>query len=195
MPNRADVPCSGGCGRMCWRSRTGSAPKCRECRRVTPAAWKNRGASVTRWDCGWCGTACERPPTKGQRPKWCSDSCGNLARLARRDAVRGEFSIPKARRRRLYERDAWTCQICGEGTSRSWSKGDLRSPTLDHIEPQSHSLIPDHSDANLRTAHWLCNQLRRDAALTDAEVRALVVARWGVSPNGRTLEPAGTANP
>lgn len=33
------------------------------------------GTSVTEWDCATCGKHCRRPPTKGQRPKYCSDRC------------------------------------------------------------------------------------------------------------------------
>jgi 5-methylcytosine-specific restriction endonuclease McrA len=36
------------------------------------------------------------------------------------------------------------------------------SATLDHIIPQSHMLIPDHSDRNLRLAHRSCNSARGD---------------------------------
>lgn len=35
------------------------------------------------WICSWCGARCERPPTRGQRPKWC-DECRRLRPWARR---------------------------------------------------------------------------------------------------------------
>lgn len=38
------------------------------------------GISVTEYDCACCGTAVTRPPTKGQRPKWCPDCRGRSAR-------------------------------------------------------------------------------------------------------------------
>lgn len=165
-----------GCGKVVHRSQTSAAvQRCLDCRRRNPA--RPAKTSVTRWTCAWCGKECERPPTKGQSPKWCSESCGNIARVARRNTRRGEFNITRARRRRLYERDAWTCQICGEETLREWVPGDGQSPTLDHIEPQSHTLVPDHSDENLRTAHWRCNSLRSDGRMTDAQVAALVAER------------------
>lgn len=96
---------------------------------------------------------------------------------ARKRALRGEFVISDIRRLAIYELDGWCCQICGDPTSREWSFDDLWSPTLDHIEPRSLPLIPNDSDANLRTAHWICNQLRGAAARTDVEVRALALAR------------------
>ena len=64
------------CGKLVYKSRTSAAiQRCRACRRATPAAWKARGKSLTRWTCGWCGQVCERPPTKGQTPKWCGPVC------------------------------------------------------------------------------------------------------------------------
>lgn len=38
---------------------------------------------TTEWTCGHCGKACNRKPTKGQRPKWCSPQCAQAARVAR----------------------------------------------------------------------------------------------------------------
>jgi 5-methylcytosine-specific restriction endonuclease McrA len=89
----------------------------------------------------------------------------------------GSSWISRERRIAIYVRDSWTCQVCLEPVLREHVQGDDRSPSLDHIEPQSHTLIPDHSDRNLRTACLLCNNVRNDARLTDAEVRAIVAGR------------------
>ena len=85
------------------------------------------------------------------------------------------FEPSTARRLRLYERDNWTCGICHEPTSPTYTATDPWSPTLDHIEPRSHVLIPDHSDAGVRTAHALCNAMRGDDATRDADVRSRVL--------------------
>lgn len=37
-----------------------------------------------RWTCAHCGTACERPVVRGQRPKWCSQRCADLGKKGRR---------------------------------------------------------------------------------------------------------------
>ena len=66
----------------------------------------------------------------------------------------------------VYERDQWTCQLCGTATLREWVRGDLRSPTLDHIMPRS--LGGSDDIGNLRTAHWLCNSIRGNQAETHA---------------------------
>jgi hypothetical protein len=81
------------------------------------------------------------------------------------------FYVPRAARLAIFERDGWTCQICMFPVDSTADYLDDWYPTLDHVVPQSHMLIPDHSEGNLRTACRYCNCLRGDGtALTDAEV-------------------------
>ena len=72
--------------------------------------------------------------------------------------VRG-WIAPKLRHS-LYERDNWTCQLCQEPIDREAHWNTNYAPSLDHIVPQSHTLLPDHRPSNLRTAHRVCNSLR-----------------------------------
>jgi len=102
-------------------------------------------------DCDYCGEVFTR---KGMASGYCSTKC------RRKD--KNVKWITSTRRLRLYERDNWTCQLCSEPVDRAADYLDDWAPTLDHIEPQSHALIPDHSDANLRTAHRWCNAVRGD---------------------------------
>ena len=93
----------------------------------------------------------------------CSDSCRRVTRRAAvhaQKASRGEFSVSDSARLAIYERDGWTCQLCGVEVSRAYSWSDPLSPTLDHIIPQSLQSKPDHSASNLRLAHALCNSVR-----------------------------------
>lgn len=122
--------------------------------------------------CSWCDEPFTAITLTGAA-KFCSRHC--RARL--RSRAQGRFVVKPKRRIRIYERDAWVCQICHEPTSLEWDAEDPWSPTLDHIEPQSATLIPDHSDTNLRLVHALCNSFRGDGALSDNEVRALVFER------------------
>lgn len=66
-------------------------------------------------------------------------------------------------RHQIYERDNWTCQLCNEPIDRDAHRNTNYAPSLDHIVPQSHTLIPDHSPTNLRTVHRLCNSRRGDS--------------------------------
>lgn len=79
----------------------------------------------------------------------------------RRANVRGRVRLA------IYERDDWTCQLCREPIDREVHYLDDWAPSLDHIEPQSHALIPDHSPTNLRTAHRWCNAVRGAHGLND----------------------------
>lgn len=105
--------------------------------------------------CGWCGDAFTA--TSGSA-RYCSDRCSKSAGLARR----GKFKIAPRIRRAIYERDNFTCQLCMEPVDIDADPWSDWYPSLDHVIPQSHVLIPDHSLANLRTAHRWCNAVRGD---------------------------------
>lgn len=100
MARAKDLPCA-QCGKMTWSGSTSLPPgqaTCRECRRSRPGYRDHaKRTSVTRWNCQGCGKQCERPPTKGQRPKWCSEQCRYLA---------------------TYEAKRTECRLCG-----GWIKG------------------------------------------------------------------------
>lgn len=80
-------------------------------------------------------------------------------------------------REQVYERDGWACRICGTDLERDAEPQTDWFPSVDHIEPQSHALIPNHAAQNLRAAHRLCNSLRRDGLLSDTEVRVIAERR------------------
>lgn len=171
-----------------WLSRYGAPPSSRELVHIpaAPVRWRSRFSDrkvdspwwrvIVQGDCSWCGDSFTALSTTGNH-RYCSDRCARRAAKADRRRRMGGFAVSLARRRRLYERDGWTCQICAEPTSREYVMGDPWSPTLDHIEPQSYALIPDHSDSNLRTAHAFCNAYRSDGVRTDEEVRKLALDR------------------
>ncbi|MFC8037835.1 HNH endonuclease [Paenarthrobacter sp. NPDC057355] len=75
------------------------------------------------------------------------------------EVSRSTWIAPKLRHK-LYERDNWTCQLCGEPIDRGADRNANYAPSLDHIVPQSHTLFPDHDPSNLRTVHRLCNSKR-----------------------------------
>lgn len=155
MPRRPNKPCA-QCGTLLWPSK--GVPRetpqvCLPCRRARPSyrAHVGRGTSLTHYQCADCGADVHRPPTKGQRPKWCND--------CRR--TRGRDWISKAARAAIYERGGWVCGICGDDVDRALigSRSQWR-PSLDHIVPVSRG----GSDApeNLRLAHFWCNAVLSD---------------------------------
>lgn len=139
-----------------WRSNIRSAKR----RRARLERFVREQAAGTpanpRWpwvqgDCAYCGETFTR---KGMASGYCSKRC-------RRKDKKAKW-ITTTRRMALYARDEWTCQLCFEPVDRDADPLSDWSPTLDHIVPQSHALIPDHSDENLRTAHRWCNSVRGD---------------------------------
>lgn len=119
----------------------------------------NGGKRVfTSGPCPWCG---EHFTAAGG--VYCSSRCKTAARFKRRG--RGfTFIISPAERQKIYERDGWMCQICMHPVDRALGARNKWSATLDHIEPQSSTLIPDHSPSNLRLAHMWCNAARGDGS-------------------------------
>lgn len=85
---------------------------------------------------------------------------------------RGDW-IKKDIRFAVYERDDWICQICLEPVDIEAHYLDKWAPSLDHIEPQSHTIVPNHDPENLRTAHRFCNGSRGDRTEVPDEVIAV----------------------
>ena len=109
--------------------------------------------------CGWCETYMVRPATSAETaPRYCSKQCARQATKYRR----GRFLITPSKRRSIYERDGWTCQLCGDPVDRNLPPSDPWGATLDHIVCQSWTNVPDHSPENLRLAHRWCNSVRGD---------------------------------
>lgn len=125
------------------------------------------------WVVGVCAYCEERFTRRGMASPYCSKRCSSRDRSS---------SVFVTRRERLsvYERDGWVCQICFTDVDAGVDYLDDRFPSLDHVEPQSAALIPDHSLENLRTVHRLCNSYRGDGSrYSDEEVRRIVSSKWG----------------
>lgn len=134
------VPCS-GCAQPIYLG-TGSLPpgeaKCRQCR------------------LSGCGTAGSY--RRGCRCPQCRRA--NVERTSAYWEGRSRRWIPEAERLAIYERDAWVCQLCDEPVDPQAHFLSGEAPSLDHIEPVSLALIPNHDPSNLRTAHRSCNSSR-----------------------------------
>ena len=99
----------------------------------------------------------------------------------------------------VFQRDNWTCHICGGPTSRNIQDGRRPdSPTIDHVVPVGAGGA--HTYLNLRTAHFRCNDVRGNH--TVEEGRELVLNGKGIpevtdpiatSVDIRELMPFGAA--
>lgn len=87
---------------------------------------------------------------------------------------RPSYYIPRSVRLMVYERDAWTCQLCTDPVDRDLPATDTWSATLDHIVCRSWTNEPDHSADNLRLAHRWCNAVRGDEGLLHERVTVSV---------------------
>ena len=130
--------------------------------------------------CEACATClvCNRNMPKAPTQKYdsmCSAPCqekhGSLvAALARERAFKRLRSESAQRyearaRAKLFERDNWLCHLCGLSVDRHAIWPASNSPVLDHVIPKSKG--GSNSAGNLRTAHALCNNQRKNIDLTD----------------------------
>lgn len=77
----------------------------------------------------------------------------------RRARVRG-VTVESFTAAEIFERDEWTCGICGDAVDRTLLHPDPGSPSLDHVVPLSRG--GEHSRANVQLAHHGCNSGKRD---------------------------------
>jgi hypothetical protein len=135
--------------------------------RARPAEPVGKPRRFIAGSCKWCGDSFVAPHQREAR--YCSQRCLK----ASNKAARGRFLIAGTKRRAIYERDTWICQLCGDPVDPTLPPSDVWAATLDHIECQSWALIPDHSPSNLRLAHRWCNSVRGDESTYTAAVLAV----------------------
>lgn len=137
------IPCASCGAPIYWSttSRPRGEARCRECIRSEHG----------------CGTVASYK--RGCRCVECRRANAEATRNYLPPAFRHHWISP-ADRVAIYDRDAWTCQICGVPVDVNVHHLHRLAPSLDHIEPQSLALIPDHRPENLRTAHRGCNSAR-----------------------------------
>ena len=79
-----------------------------------------------------------------------------VAAAHKRRAIQLAANVEIVTPREVYERDKWTCHICGGKVRRSpRRKHDPDMASLDHILPIA--LGGEHSYANVACAHYRCN--------------------------------------
>lgn len=165
--------------RSCMRAPCGTPAaygrgcRCDDCRAAKAAELRAYAAKVKARDgvslrskyrrkknmtCAWCGAPVR---SRAGRARDGLILC-TRHRKEKRDAEAERDWISRRDRLAIYERDNWTCQLCGEPVDRQAHYLDDWAPTLDHIVPRSAALVPDHSPRNLRTAHRWCNSVRGD---------------------------------
>lgn len=128
--------------------------------RLEEAASGVRGKGVwTSGACSSCGTAFVRH-SFGTPVAYCSVRCRRRERNALRRALQHDLQAGLVSRIGIYQRDGWTCHICGDPVDRDAVVPDLAAPVLDHVVPLARR--GRHEEGNLKTAHFYCNSVKRD---------------------------------
>lgn len=69
-------------------------------------------------------------------------------------------------RARVFERDGWVCQLCGDPVDRDAAVPHPRAVTIDHVVPLARG--GKHEMSNAQTACFLCNCLKSDSMPDDS---------------------------
>lgn len=111
--------------------------------------------------CRWCGDVTPAFPAG-----LCED-CANDGRIRRmfdtynaadRKSWEHEFGLTAVFSAfEIFERDNWTCGVCGEEIDPDLAHPDPGSAVIDHIDPLPHG---ENTPENVRAAHMRCNITR-----------------------------------
>ena len=97
--------------------------------------------------------------------RYCSQACRRSDAKARRRARKRDAYVEDVSPTKVFERDAWRCQICGKLTARTKVVPHPKAPTLDHIIPLAAG--GRHEPANAQCAHFACNSIKGDRSAND----------------------------
>ncbi|UYE95861.1 hypothetical protein KNLIENLN_00049 [Sinorhizobium phage NV1.1.1] len=134
-----------------------------ECRRLQYVVANDNLDRAPR-QCADCGVSFS-PEYGSKRRKFCSKECGDrhsrrALRKKERARLRG-VKVETVDPIKVFDRDKWTCRICGVKTPRSLrGTYDPRAPELDHVMPLS--LGGAHSYLNTQCACRKCNAAKSD---------------------------------
>lgn len=136
-------------------------PQCRYC----PNPVSRGGAILCQ------ATECKRRHTNDRnaalRPRYKGRSyvrANNAKQSARRRALLAATDVETFDPTEIFERDQWTCHLCGELADQDAKVPAYKAPTLDHVIPLAHG--GPHTRDNVRCAHFICNSRRQNKPMT-----------------------------
>lgn len=120
---------------------------------------------------------CDRPHiSRLDIAKYCSARCTRIAAKrrasSRRRARMRAAEVEHFDNETIFERDGWTCQLCGSKVNRQATAPHPRSAVLDHIVPLAAG--GDHVRTNVQCAHFICNSRKGTGVLGEGEQMLLV---------------------
>lgn len=125
--------------------------------------------------CVVCGVSIMRAHKADRRPT-CSPTCRHALAGQQMTGAHDWSSTTISRARKagapvieaftnteIYERDNWTCYLCGEPVNRGADCYQPDSPTIDHVVALA--VGGEHSRANVRCACFRCNSTKQAKTL------------------------------
>lgn len=107
---------------------------------------------ITSRKCRVCGDAIEAEAEFNAKD--CMACRGMYGQQKREDRLKDAF-IEAVSRVKVFERDRWTCMLCGKPVSRSRKSPHPMAPVVDHIIPVARG--GTHEYKNVQCAHHGCN--------------------------------------
>jgi 5-methylcytosine-specific restriction endonuclease McrA len=110
---------------------------------------------LRKWYAGFCPHcgATFIAPRPGHR--FCSPGCRRRHRTYNRRQLQRARAGSPVGRAAIFQRDGWTCRLCGAPVDRTLRSPHPLAPSLDHIVPLSAG--GTHEPANVQLAHVVCN--------------------------------------
>ncbi len=93
------------------------------------------------------------------------ERASDLDRVHERHARLHNVTVEHFSRTAVFERDDWTCRICGEPIDRGAPPKSPMSASLDHVVPLAKG--GEHSMRNTQCAHLRCNMIKSDRDLSE----------------------------
>lgn len=157
-----------GCGNQ-FIDRTHGSSVCLSCHQEQRKEDQRRKRQESRrWIAGYCPCCGDSFVSNQPLQTYCGAKCskyGHRQKHGRRETHRKRARFygceyEPVSRTKVFERDGYVCQICGEETSETYSFNDPWSPTIDHIIPMSKQ--GGHLYSNVQCAHAFCNSVKND---------------------------------
>ena len=154
------------CNAACYRLAAGMTPRGSEVagRCECGGAITYSVTSKHRTRCDGCRRAIARAAARRKRRR-AKERGTYIGSDHRKRARKYDVEYEPIQPRYIYERDNWTCHLCGERVHKSHPKDgyDPLGPSLDHIIPMSKGGA--HIKSNVALAHFICNSIKSDGAV------------------------------
>lgn len=114
------------------------------------------------WYMGFCARCGEAFIHDQPQTLTCTTRCARYLAKGRRRARKRDAFVADVSPRQIFERDRWTCQLCGKRVAWSKSVPHPKASVIDHIVPLAGGRENGgvHAPYNVQTAHFLCNSIK-----------------------------------